>query len=84
MANQKYTAEFRDEAVWQVLDRGFSVKEVSENLGGSTHSLYKWLKGVRPAPEKRRDEIRSGRRANDALYAVVLFHVKDEKICRYL
>jgi transposase len=56
MANQKFTAEFREEAVRQVLDRGYSVKEVSENLGVSTHSLYKWLKGVRPRPEQRRDE----------------------------
>jgi len=56
MANQKYTAEFRDEAVRQVLDRGYTVKEVAENLGVSKHSLYKWLKGVRPAPEKRREE----------------------------
>jgi transposase-like protein len=48
MGNQKFTAEFREEAVRQVLDRGYSVKEVSENLGVSTHSLYKWLKGLRP------------------------------------
>ena len=56
MGNQKFTAEFREEAVRQVLDRGYSVKEVSENLGVSTHSLYKWLKDVRPRPEQRRDE----------------------------
>ena len=56
MANQKYTAEFREEAVRQVLDRGYSVREVSENLGVSKHSLYKWVKDVRPTPEKRRDE----------------------------
>ncbi len=31
MANQKYTAEFQEEAVRQVLDRGYSVKEVAEN-----------------------------------------------------
>lgn len=56
MGNQKFTAEFREEAVRQVLDRGYSVKEVSENLGVSRHSLYKWLKDVRPRPEQRRDE----------------------------
>ena len=33
MANQKYTLEFKEEAVRQVLDRGYSVKEVAENLG---------------------------------------------------
>ena len=36
MENQKFTAEFREEAVRQVLDRGYSVKEVSDNLGVST------------------------------------------------
>ena len=56
MGNQKFTAEFREEAVRQVLDRGYSVEEVSENLGVSTHSLYEWLKDVRPRPEQRRDE----------------------------
>jgi transposase len=56
MGNQKFTAEFREEAVRQVLDRGYSVKEVADNLGVSTHSLYKWLKGARPRPEVRRDE----------------------------
>jgi len=56
MGSQKFTAEFREEAVSQVLDRGYSVKEVAANLGVSTHSLCKWLKDVRPRPEQRRDE----------------------------
>jgi len=56
MTNQRYSAEFRDEAVRQVLDRGYSVKEVSQRLGVSAHSLYKWVKAVKPRPEKRRDE----------------------------
>ena len=56
MSNQRYTAEFREEAVRQVLDRGCSVKEVAENLVVSAHSLYKWLRAVRPAPEKRQEE----------------------------
>ena len=56
MGNQRYTEEFKEEAVRQVLDRGYSVKEVSENLGVSTHSLYKWLQKVRPKPEKQKDE----------------------------
>ncbi len=54
--NQKYTAELREEAVRQVLDRGYSVAEVSDNLGVSKHCLCKWLKAVKPKPEARRDE----------------------------
>jgi transposase len=47
MANRKYSDEFRIEAVKQITERGYSVKEVSERLGVSTKSLYKWLGGVR-------------------------------------
>jgi len=47
MANRKYSDEFRDEAVKQITERGYSVKEVSDRLGVSTKSLYKWLGGIR-------------------------------------
>jgi transposase len=48
MSNQRYSPEFKDEAVRQVVDRGYSVAEVSERLGVSAHSLYKWVKAVKP------------------------------------
>ncbi len=41
MSNPRYSAEFKEEAVRQVLDRGYSVKDVSERIGVSAHSLYK-------------------------------------------
>ena len=44
MGSPRYTDEFKAEAVGQIVDRGYSVKEVSERIGVSTHSLYKWLK----------------------------------------
>jgi len=56
MSNQRYTAEFREEAVKQVLDRGYSVQEVSANLDVSRHTLYKWLREVRPSADQRREE----------------------------
>jgi transposase len=43
MTGQRYTPEFKDDAVKQVLDRGYSVAEVSERLGVTPHSLYKWV-----------------------------------------
>jgi len=43
-SNKRYTAEFKIEAVKQVTDRGYSVAEVAERLGTTTHSLYAWLK----------------------------------------
>ena len=48
MSNQRYTPEFKDEAVRQIVDRGYSVAEVSERLGVSSHSLYKWVKAIKP------------------------------------
>ena len=48
MSSQRYTPEFKDEAVRQIVDRGYTVAEVSERLGVSSHSLYKWVKAVRP------------------------------------
>ena len=48
MSNQRYTPEFKDEAVRQVIERGHSVAEVSERLGVSAHSLYKWVNVVTP------------------------------------
>jgi len=34
MANQKYSDEFRAEAIKQITERGYSVKDVSQRLGG--------------------------------------------------
>lgn len=48
MSNQRYSPEFKDEAVRQVVDRGYSVTEVAERLGVSTHSLHKWVKAIKP------------------------------------
>jgi len=56
MNNQRYPQEFREEAVRQVLERGYSVKEVSERLGVSTHSLYKWVQAAKPTPTKQKEE----------------------------
>jgi len=43
-SGKRYTEEFKIEAVKQVTDRGYSVAEVAERLGTTTHSLYAWLK----------------------------------------
>ena len=48
MSSPRFTPEFKDEAVRQIVERGYSVAEVSERLGVSGHSLYKWIKAVRP------------------------------------
>ena len=48
MTSQRYSPEFKDEAVRQIVDRGYSVAEVSKRLGVSSHSLYKWVKAIKP------------------------------------
>ena len=48
MSSQRYSPEFKDEAVRQIVDRGYAVSEVSARLGVSAHSLYKWVKAVKP------------------------------------
>jgi len=42
MSGIRFTDEFKRDAVAQVVDRGYSVAEVSERLGISTKSLYTW------------------------------------------
>ena len=48
MSSQRYSPEFKDEAVRQIVERSYSVAEVSERLGVSSHSLYKWVKAIKP------------------------------------
>jgi transposase len=48
MSSQRYSPEFKDEAVRQITERGYSVAEISQRLGVSAHSLYKWVNAVKP------------------------------------
>ncbi len=48
MSTPRFTPEFKEEAFRQIVDRGYPVSEVAERLGVSAHSLYKWVKAVRP------------------------------------
>ena len=50
MKRVSYTAEFKAEAVKQVIERGRGVVEVSSRLGVSDKSLYLW---VRQAKERQ-------------------------------
>ncbi len=51
----RYSDEFKQEAVNQVVVHGYSVTEVAERLGISNKSLYYWIK-VFSKPKKQRDE----------------------------
>lgn len=53
MRGKRFTDEFKKEAVRQVTERGYSIAEVAERLGTSTHSLYAWLKKYEaPSPQQ--------------------------------
>lgn len=79
MGQQRYTPEFKDEAVKQVTERGHSVQEVAARLGVSSHSLYKWVKAVRPSKEEQRgDELLEVKKENLRLRAE-LRRVQEER-----
>ncbi|MBS7743543.1 transposase [Chelatococcus sp. HY11] len=48
MSSQRFAPEFKEEAVRQVIERGYSVPDVASRLGVSAHSLYKWVKALSP------------------------------------
>ena len=48
-SNRQYTDEFRAEAVKQVIERGFSVVDVSTRIGIPKHTLYEWVHKARKA-----------------------------------
>ena len=58
MSTQRFTPEFKEEAVRQIVDRGHTVAEVAARLGVSAHSLYKWVKAISPdKTEKQASEL---------------------------
>jgi len=79
MSNQRYSPEFRDEAVRQIIEVGHSVTDVSARLGVSANSLYKWVKAVRPDTDSLKDEeLIEAKRENLKLRAE-LRRVKEER-----
>ncbi len=70
MSNPRFTPEFKEEAVRQVVERGHSVAAVAERLGVSTHSLYNWIKAVKPSQnEQQKQELTEAKKEFLALRA---------------
>ena len=44
MEKPHFSEDFKRDAVHQITVRGYPVLEISERLGVSTYSLYKWMK----------------------------------------
>ena len=49
----RFTDEFKQDAVAQVVERGYAVSDVAERLGISTKSLYTWKAQFSKSPRLR-------------------------------
>ncbi len=79
MSNHRYSPEFKDEAVRQIIEAGHSVSDVAARLGVSTNSLYKWVNAVQPNTDSlKNDELIESKRENLKLRAE-LRRVKEER-----
>ncbi|HAU5565778.1 TPA: helix-turn-helix domain-containing protein [Serratia fonticola] len=47
MGTPRFTHESKEEAVRQLTERRYTVADVSERLGVSQHSLYKWIRSIK-------------------------------------
>jgi transposase len=58
--NKKYPDEFKQEAVRQVVEKGYSVPDVSKCLGISDKSLYYWVSKakIHASQSAEQEEIR--------------------------
>jgi transposase-like protein len=43
MGKARFSDDFKLDAIKQITERGYSVADVSQRLGVSTHSLYGWV-----------------------------------------
>ena len=79
MSNHRYSPEFKDEAVRQIIEAGHSVSDVAARLGVSTNSLYKWVGAVQPnTGSLKDDELIESKRENLKLRAE-LRRVEEER-----
>jgi len=52
----RYTNEFKQEAVNQVVQHGYSVNDVAARLGISGKTLYNWVSKFSKSPTKRKQD----------------------------
>ncbi|PFG63732.1 transposase [Thioclava sp. ES.031] len=53
MSSTKFSDDFKRDAVAQITERGYPVREVAERLGVSQYSPYSWKKKFAKASKKR-------------------------------
>jgi transposase len=91
----RYSIEFKAEAVSQVIDRGYSVREVASRIGVSEHSLYRWVRRARKVDEvgtdgktvaelatenvKLKSELRRAQEERDILRKAAAYFAKESE-----
>lgn len=61
MSGKRYPDEFKIEAVKQVVELGYPIREVARRLGVTTHSLYAWKKQFGPDSAEHAEKISAER-----------------------
>ncbi len=74
----KYTDEFKKDAISQVVNRGYTVLEVSERLGMSKKTLYGWVREHKKPQDQIFNETTKLSKENRTLKAE-LARVKEER-----
>jgi len=59
MKRTKYTAEFKSEAVKQIVDKGHSAVEVSSRLGVPVGLLYTWARKLKGSDEQPMADVKA-------------------------
>ena len=59
MKRTKYTTEFKEEAVKQVIDKGHTVVDVAKRLGIAEGVLYIWVSKFKKADEPESNDLKA-------------------------
>ena len=75
--NQRYTAEFKEDAINLVIEHGYSCAEVGRRLGINSNNVNRWVRLYReqqeftlqgkPSPQELQAEVRRLRKENKRL-----------------
>jgi transposase len=77
MTQARYSAELKEDALRQVLELGWPVKEVANRLGIPDKTLYLWVGLIRPLQDGGADEVARLRAEGDSLRNKIRL-IKDE------
>ena len=69
MKRTKYTSEFKEEAVKQVIDKGHTVVDVAKRLGIAEGVLYTWVSKFKKADEPESSDLKAMQAEMDKLKA---------------